>query len=240
MRIDPRRGGRYGDGMLEHRKTARVLFDESHGEAWTIRPEVARQLQPSHPEDSSYVLAADALRERDFAVTAHEPGAGPLEAGALAGADVLVLAHPSDPKWERTVPGGSPVLSPAELDAIEAFVRDGGGLVVLGETEQEKYGNNLDELTARFGIRIANDTVSDYEHHHAAPHWVLADLAAPADGADLLARVEQAVFYRATTLQLADGARALARASRTSSSPGAPLAAVTTHGAGRVAVLGDS
>jgi len=32
-------------------------------------------------------------------------------------------------------------LSDAELDAIEAFVNHGGGLVVLGETEQEKYGN---------------------------------------------------------------------------------------------------
>jgi hypothetical protein len=37
------------------------------------------------------------------------------------------------------VPGGSPVLSDAELDAIEAFVRDGGGLIVLGEEEHDKY-----------------------------------------------------------------------------------------------------
>jgi hypothetical protein len=45
--------------------------------------------------------------------------------------DVLVLAHPSDPHWERMVPGGSPLLSGGELGAIEAFVRDGGGLIVL-------------------------------------------------------------------------------------------------------------
>ncbi len=53
----------------------------------------------------------------------------------------------------------------------------GGGLVVLGETEQDKYGNNLNELLARFGVEIENATVQDYEHHRGdAPSWVLADL----------------------------------------------------------------
>ena len=41
--------------MLTAPKTATVLFDEAHSEAWTIRPEVARAIQPSHPEDSSLV-----------------------------------------------------------------------------------------------------------------------------------------------------------------------------------------
>jgi Family of unknown function (DUF6421) len=61
------------------------------------------------------------------------------------------------------VPGGSPLLSAAELEAIEAFVRGGGGLVVLGEEEQDKYANNLNALLERFGIQIANDAVSDYD-----------------------------------------------------------------------------
>ena len=43
---------------------------------------------------------------REFEVAAHT--AGPLTADALAGAAVLVIAHPSDPKWEATVDGGSP------------------------------------------------------------------------------------------------------------------------------------
>ena len=42
----------------------------------------------------------------------------------------------------------------------------GGGLLVLGECEQEKYGNRLNDLLARFGIHLANDTVSDYDAHH--------------------------------------------------------------------------
>ena len=230
--------------MLDQRKAARVLFDESHSEAWTIRPDTAREMQPSHPEDSSYALAAQALADRDFSVAANL--AGPLTEPALRGADVLVIAHPSDPKWERTTGDGlSPRLAAEEIEAIVAWVAGGGGLIVLGETEQDKYGNNLNELVQRFGIGIENETVSDYEHFHSAPSWVLADLAhgsppAPAGGADLLARVDAACFYRATTLALDAGAAALASASPTASAPGAPLAAIVGHGAGRVAVLGDS
>ncbi len=226
--------------MPARQPIATVLFDESHGEAWTIRPEIARAIQPSHPQDSSYELAAQALRARELAVVAHTDGG--LDAGALGGADVLVLAHPSDPRWERTVPGGSPRLSDAELDAIEAFVRDGGGLVVLGEEEEDKYGANLNALLERFGIRIANDAVSDYDHHDGAPHWVLAELApaARAGGVDLLARVGSACFYRAGRLELRNGARALARAAQSASTPGATLLAATEHGAGRVVVAADS
>ncbi|HEY0344366.1 MAG TPA: DUF6421 family protein [Solirubrobacteraceae bacterium] len=226
--------------MHVRRPIATILFDEAHGEAWTIRPEVARAIQPSHPEDSSYALAAAALRARDLSAVAHLDG--PLDGDALRDADVLVLAHPSDPHWERTVPGGSPLLSDAELDAIESFVRGGGGLIVLGEEEHDKYANNLNALVERFGIRIANDALSDYEHHDRAPHWVLGELAAGTrvDGVDLLAGVGSACFYRAGRLELRNGAAALARASASASTPGATLLAATEHGAGRVVVAADS
>jgi len=218
---------------------ARVLFDEAHGEAWSVRPEIAAEMQPSHPADSSYVRAADALRRRDLAVATHTDG--PLDAAALEGADVLVIAHPSEPAWERTVPGGgAPRLTIDELDAVEAFVRAGGGLVVLAEEEQAKYGNNLAELTARFGIGIANDIVSDYEHHRRAPHWILGRLAPTHDGVDLLARVHEACFYRATTLTAEPGARVLARTSPTASTPDAPLIVAAEAGAGRLVVVADS
>jgi hypothetical protein len=218
---------------------ATVIFDESHGEAWTIRPDVARAIQPSHPQDSSYELAARALRGGDLDVVAHT--AGPLDGAALGAADVLVLAHPSDPRWERTVPGGSPRLSEAELDAIERFVRRGGGLIVLGEEEHDKYANNLNALLERFDVTIANDALSDYAHHGGAPHWILADLApVRIGGVDLLAGVGGACFYRAGRLELRNGARALARSAATSSTPGATLLAAIEHGAGRVIVAADS
>ena len=66
-------------------------------------------MQPAHPGDASYARAAAALAERDFDVEAN--ASGPLTAEALAGADVLVIAHPSDPQWERTTGTGSPRLT---------------------------------------------------------------------------------------------------------------------------------
>ncbi len=222
-------------------RLARVLFDESHSEAWTIRPDVAAEMQASHPGDSSLARAAALLDARSFDVAAHT--GGPLTPDALAGAAVLVIAHPSDPKWEATVNGGSPLLDPSEIDAIEAFVRDGGGLIVLGETEEDKYGANLNELLGRFDLAIDNATVQDYEHHHGdAPSWVLAALEGDdrSVGADPLAGVAGACFYRAGALHADNGARVIARAHRSASIPGAPLAAVAEHGAGRVAVTADS
>ena len=227
--------------MPTHPQSAHVLFDEAHSEAWTINDDLARTMQPAHPADSSLAAAAAALDERDFTIAAN--GSAPLNADTLAFTDVLVLAHPSDPKWEATTGVGSPRLTSEEIDAIEQFVADGGGLVVLGETEQEKYGNNVNELLAKFGIQVANTTVQDYEHHLQAPSWILAQLERPERppaGADLLARVEAACFYRTGTLELSDGAVTLARTHPSASIPEAPLAAVTEHGAGRVAVLADS
>src|SRR4051794_2509750 len=198
-----------GVKTLAQPKVARVLFDESHSEAWTIRRELAEQMQPAHPEDSSYAIAAAKLADRDFDVI---PNADrPLTRETLAGADVVVIAHPSDSKWEATTSSGRPVLRDDEVDAVDEFVRGGGGLIVCAETEQDKYGNNLNALLARFGIEVENATVQDYEHNHSAPSWVLADFAdglangnaaggpgdVAADGphaVDLLARVHEACF----------------------------------------------
>ncbi len=219
---------------------ANVLFDEAHSEAWTIRPELAATMQPAHPGDCSYALAASALTAEGFSITSN--AAGPLTAEALADCDVLVIAHPSDPAWERTTRTGSPRLSSEEIDLVERFVSDGGGLVVLGETEQEKYGNNLNELLGRFGLHLENDTVQDYEHHHGAPSWILAALEDGGRGrtGDLLARVNQACLYRTTTISSTNGARVLARSHATASTPDAPLIVAGDHGDGRIIVLGDS
>jgi hypothetical protein len=219
---------------------AHVLFDEAHSEAWTIRPELAAEMLPVHPADCSYADAARLLRDHDCVVRSHREG--PLDQAALEAIDVLVIAHPSEPRWERTTGSGGPCLRPSELDAIERFVRDGGGLIVLGETEQEKYGNNLNDLLGRFDLHLENETVQDYEHCAGAPSWVLAQPDAPQTGAegDVLSGVASLCFYRATTVTSGGDARVLARTHASASSPNRPLLVTAHAGAGRIAVLGDS
>jgi hypothetical protein len=216
------------------------LFDEAHSEAWTIRPELARVMQPAHPGDASLERAAAALRQREFAVDANADQ--PLSRELLSSYDVVVIAHPSDEKWERTTGTGSPVFRPEEIEALTSFVAAGGGLLVLGETEQDKYGNNVNELLSRFGVRLENETVQDYEHCLSAPTWILADLeeGERGRGGDLLARVGSVCLYRATTISTSNGARVLARTGPTASAPDAPAIVSAEHGEGRVVLVGDS
>lgn len=223
--------------LLHPNKPARLLFDEAHSQAWTIRPEVAQRMQPAHPEDVSYAKAAKLLEQRDFTVAAHTEGLL-----TQIDADVLVLAHPSDPRWEATTGVGSPQLTAEEIAAIERFVHAGGGLIVLGECDHDRYGNNLNDLLETFGIKIETATVQDYENSDGTPTWIRPLLTSNGRGstADVLARVNEIRLYRAGTLATSNGAKVIARASTTATAPHAPLAVVSEHGAGRVVVLSDS
>ncbi len=230
------------DGEVD--SLAKVLFDESHQQAWTTRPAVAARMNPVNPADAGYVTAAGLLRSAGMAVTPHETGA--LTSEVLAGFDVLVLPHCSTADWETTTGVGSPVYSPAEIDAIEGFVRAGGGLLVLAETEQAKYGNSLAEIAARFDVDLQNTTVQDpVARYNGVPTWVLAEPVRNHRW-DWWAGVDQAGLFRAGTLALggADGssdeATLVARTSATALPPLAGLIAAVVADAGRVVVLADS
>lgn len=225
------------------RPLARVLIDESHRQAWTTRPEVAAIMNPVNPADASMASARTVIERAGMEVRLHTEGA--IDDAALAGVDVLVLPHASDDAWERTTGVGSPCLARDELDAIERFVLAGGGLVVLAETEQAKYGNNVAELAMRFGIAIDSSTVQDPRHaYRGVPTWVLADLIRGPQH-DLTARVAQACFYRAGTLHAVAGTAAaglttVARTSIDADPAGAGLVMTSTLAGGRVVVTSDS
>ena len=172
------------------RPLARVLVDESHRQAWSTRPEVASAMSPANPADSSYAEAARTLESAGFAVSAHIEG--PLTPDVLRRIDVLVLPHCSDDAWEATVATGSPVYGEAEIAAIEEFVVGGGGLVILAETEQDKYGNNLASISERFGIGIVNATVQDaVSRFNDVSTWVVLE-PSTAHGCDLFALMDAA------------------------------------------------
>ena len=231
-------------GVIEQsrglRPFASVLFDESHNEAWSIRPDVVSSMNPRNPGDAGYLRAAEILREHGITIEPHV--AGPLTPTALRDCDVVVLAHPSDGTWERVTDIGSPKLSAEELDAIEEFVRGGGGLVVMAECEQDKYGNNLVDLLDRFGVRPLNLTVQDtVQNHLGVAAWVLGDLRRSRRPVDLLARVDQVCFYRSGVLRVSSpDAEVLAATSSDADPAGEPLAVALEVDRGRVVVFADS
>lgn len=221
-------------------KIINVLFDEGHSESWTISLDYARFINRDDPENSSYSKAATALAAREFCVTRNLTDS--LTAAALRNTDLLVIAHPSDNKWERTVShGGRPKLSGREIKAISSYVERGGALLIISEYENDKYGNNLNDLLRPTGIQINNDTVSDKTMNlGGTPTWVLADLSSSGSADGHLYGVDSACFYRAASCSLTGVARATVRAGKNSSPKEAVLIAVSKVGKGRVAVVGDS
>ena len=192
-------------------------------------------MQPQHPGDSSYATAAELLRRRDFIV---EPLAeGRLTTEVLSRASVLVIPHASSPKYEATTGVGSAHYDADEIAAVRGFVESGGGLVILAESEQDKYGSNLGDIAALFGITIEHASVQDYRRHHHVPSWVQSQLHS---GHSVLTGVDEAVFYRSGTLTADAGVSVLARTNDTASPPSAPLLVAASHGKGRVVVSADS
>ena len=53
---------------------ANVLFDESHANAWSIRPGMPERMNPANPGDASYQQAAELLRHRGHDVTPQVEG----------------------------------------------------------------------------------------------------------------------------------------------------------------------
>lgn len=224
------------------RTYAKVLVDESHRQAWSIRPEVAARISPANPSDSGYTQAALTLLTRGFDVAAIDTG--PLIADTLADCDVLVLPHCSTDEWEATNGVGTPVYTDAEQQVIVDYVLAGGGLVILAEEEQAKYGNSLADIAAQFGVRIENTHVQDpHQRFNNVSGWVLAQPAAhPAW--DVWAGVQQACWYRGGTLTTAADTpyevAVVAHTSDTAAPAHAGLLALARAGAGRVVVVTDS
>ncbi|MCE9609425.1 MAG: DUF6421 family protein [Chthoniobacter sp.] len=221
----------------EPRKIARVLFDESHSESWTVSAERATEMQPENPANSSYQRAAGLLAARDFTVARNL--AEPLEAAALAGTDVLALLHPCDPRWERTTSRGALALAAGEVAAILAFVRAGGGLLVVTEYEHDKYGDNFNELLAPAGLRIENGTAFDRTACiHENAEWLFGE---PDTATTLAHGVSHACFYRASWVVATGPDAQLAwKTSPRAYPPEVGLIATARLGAGRIVVVTDS
>lgn len=218
-------------------KLAQILIDQAHRQAWSIDPAVAAKMNPVNPKDASYQKMAELAMAAGFGVSASRTA---FSKESLAEADVLVLPHASTDEWEQTIGEGSPVLSAEEIASVKEFVERGGGLVVLGETEQSKYGNNFSELTESFGIRFNNNTVQDPEQNlNGVATWVKAALKPNYDH-DLGFQVSEAAFYRAGTLEVSETAEVIATSSETALPAGAPIVAASSFGKGRVVVLADS
>lgn len=128
-------------GVSQPRAVASILFDESHGQAlwYGAAPTI----------DKGFRAIASVLRQRTDGTFV--PSGGQLTPRTLAGHQALVLA---------LGPQGQTRLAAEELDAIRGFVRNGGGLLVLGAyTGDWHHEGNLNQLLGDYGMAFNRDVV---------------------------------------------------------------------------------
>jgi len=217
-----------------------VLIDQSHNQAWAVDLADAAKMNPSNPADASYAQFAEAQTTIGCEISSHRTGEFNRE--LLENIDVLVIPHASTNEWEKTLDSGSPVLTPNEIAAVEHFVANGGSLLLLGETEQPKYGNNFNELAAKFGVNILNATVQDSENSFKeVPTWIKPEFERHVES-DFSYRLSTVCLYRAGALEKSPSAvgEVIIRSSETASPALASLGLAIKHETGRVVVLADS
>lgn len=221
-------------------RKSRILIDQSHSQAWTIDLALAQQMNPANPADASYAKLRELAEDAGYEVLAHTTGE--ISSALLSDVDVLVLPHAATSDWEHTVGYGSPVLAKNEIDAISQFVVSGGGLLVLGENEQAKYGNNFNELISRYGMKLSNETVQDpAKNFKDVASWPKPEFPTLLLS-DFRFMVHEVVLYRTGTLELASdfAGEVFLRTSESALPAQAPVAAAVRDGKGQVVVIADS
>ncbi len=221
-------------------RKSRILVDQAHSQAWTIDSALALQMNPANPADASYAKLRELAEDAGYEVLAHKEGS--ITSAVLSDVDVLVLPHAATSESEHTVGYGSPVLAKEEILAIQEFVSNGGGLLVLGENEQAKYGNNFNELIGRYGIKLSNETVQDpAKNFKDVASWPKPEFPTLLLS-DFRFMVHEVVLYRTGTLELASGfsGEVFLRTSESALPAQAPVAAAIRDGNGQVVVIADS
>jgi hypothetical protein len=210
----------------------KVLFDEFHAEMNTLSPEAAVLRDPLHPD---WHLFGDFKKMADDYFSMIR-SVQPLGYDLLSTSRALILAVPSTP------------LSDQEETSVLRFVREGGGLLVLGNSGM---GPVINSLLQNFGVAFGNGTLASHTASWDAQSFMLTNL----NQAHFVSKGVSEVWANwSGFLQSTGAATALVTAgpetwhdlnyngNQDSGEPGGPFAfaVATQYGAGRVVVVADN
>ena len=135
----------------------KVLFDEGHHNV--------------HKTSATYKAFAELLRNDGCVV---DVNAGPFTAEALRGHRLLVIAGALGAPLDDEAHAKDPAFTPAEVEVVRRWVRDGGALLLL--TDHEPVASSEEALVRAFGVVPGKTVVLDKEHHfeHFYPSNILA------------------------------------------------------------------
>ena len=135
--------------------------------------------------------------------------------------------------------GGCPIFTEHEIECIKQYVHNGGALLIVSEYENDKYGNNLNDLISGMGVQITNDTAScEIDCKENNKTWVFGHRSSEAN-IDLLYKVDRACFYRSGICEV-DNRKACLVVTKSSIGGSNALVAGVTYGKGHVLVICDS
>lgn len=212
------------------------------------------------------LLSADGYRPADHA--------GPLDRAALEAADVLVIAGPrgADPDCETPLlslgredcAAARPAFAPSEVAAVEAWVREGGALLLALDAFPSALAGA--ELARAFGVEVAGGLVLDWVHREGpGVAWITFEADSGTVARHPATRgVGRVVLFGTTSLAVEDGGPAEAATALLTFAPpaierlpgrvrgdtafvrvlssvaGRAAALALPWGRGRVVVLGDA
>ncbi|MFC2081727.1 hypothetical protein ACFLR0_00920 [Candidatus Bipolaricaulota bacterium] len=142
--------------LAAHAEQPKLLFDEAHEERNTLSLERAMQLDPDHPDWHLFDSMA-----QDLATSYQlDRGTAKLSQAVLEGYRILVISAP--------LAG----FSDTEVEEVERFVRSGGGLLILADSDID---SKINDLAAPFGIRfLGNGVISSASTGEDVNSYVVA------------------------------------------------------------------
>ncbi|MFW9958204.1 MAG: DUF4350 domain-containing protein [Candidatus Odinarchaeota archaeon] len=192
-----------------------VVVDASHGQDYHVPVELS---------DFAILLAS-----QGFAVSTMST----FDPALLAACDVLVITYCSI------------LYNTTEVNQIEDFVNNGGGLFVA--QEWSSFGNEMDPVTERFGyVRNKTSYLTDSDDYSVNQWWVILDSENTHNHSATIVATELEIYAGTAFIQVPESAYPLYTADNdgTATFAGIPandavISAASTHQKGRVIVVGD-
>lgn len=141
-------------------------------------------------------------------------------------AEVLVFGCPNSSK-----------IRPAEIEVLQKFVKNGGGLMLLSLSGGDRgLMNNMSKISGEFGITFENTAVKDERNNAGLPTMpIISDVVAHPVTED----VSDLLIPSACSLKVTGDAMAIAKTSDTADPGKASVIAIAEVGKGRIMCIGS-
>jgi hypothetical protein len=188
----------------------KVLFDQTQNERGRL--------------ESTYSELGQLLRDNDFDVEPYTEFM--ILQKNIKTAEVMVFGCPNSSK-----------VRPAEIEVLQKYVKNGGGLMLLSLSGGDRgLMNNMSKISEEFGILFENTAVKDERNNAGLPTMpIITDITAHPSTED----VSDLLIPSACSLRVTGKAVALATTSETAEPGRAAVVAIAEIGKGRVMCVGS-